>query len=372
MDIDILKPSTGYLTVERPLASSSGTSLDQGRSGDTTPPQTYDEPVSEGEEDEAMDLEPAKDEEIRTGLPHVDVAAAIAYREISLKEREYGGSNSPGPSLRGEDEVSEHTRLLDQHEEEHVSVQPRPLQKPLSIDPLALSTTFDKRLKERLNGDRNGDDQATPLSPEAQGLNEEEIPEQERLLVRDWVAPSGKKIAVPVRIEPKVYFANERTFLASLFLVLLLSTLRSVLTRWGPTDVAKLCRPDKFYRDDAHQLYSPRRSQRAYQRRALYAGGAPLHRVLGHHLRVPCITPSSGLRGRTLLRQVWSSHLVFRVARCVSRQCRVARHRDGKTVMLCLQHERTFKLDRIFYTSSSRLDSQDLVPVYFLIAIIQK
>ncbi len=29
-------------------------------------------------------------------------------------------------------------------------------------------------------------------------------------------APPGKKIAIPVRIEPKVYFAAERTFLVSL------------------------------------------------------------------------------------------------------------------------------------------------------------
>lgn len=216
VDTDILKPSTGYLTVERPLASSSRASLEQGRSGETTPTQTYAEPVSEGEEDEDMDLTPAKDEERRTGLPHVDVAAAIAYREKSLKERHDGGSDSPGPSLREEEQVGERTHLLGQHQEEHASDQRCPQQKLLAINPLASSTTFDKTLKERMNGTRDGDNQANRRHPEAEGINEEEIPEQERLLVRDWIAPSGKKIAVPVRIEPKVYFANERTFLASL------------------------------------------------------------------------------------------------------------------------------------------------------------
>ena len=214
VDTDILKPSTGYLTAERPLASPSRLSLELGRSGDTTPSH-YAEPISEGEEDEAMDLVPARDEERRTGLPRVDVAAAIAYRETSLKERNYGGSNSPGPSSREEEHVDERTPLLMRHQEEHLPDHRRQ-QNSLSIDPLASSTAFDKTLKERLNGAQNGGNQATPLSPEAEGINEDEIPEQERLLVRDWIAPSGKKIAIPVRIEPKVYFANERTFLASL------------------------------------------------------------------------------------------------------------------------------------------------------------
>lgn len=215
VDTDILKPNTGYLTVERPLASSSRTSLELERSGDTTPLETYAEPVSEGEEDEVMDLTPARDEDRRTGLPRVDVAAAIAFREISLKKRDHGGSSSSGVSSR-EEEVDERTPLLEPRQGEHVSDQRRPQQKLLSIDPLASSTAFDKTLKERLNEAQTGDNQTSPRSPEAEGINEDEIPEQERLLVRDWTAPSGKKIAVPVRIEPKVYFANERTFLASL------------------------------------------------------------------------------------------------------------------------------------------------------------
>lgn len=65
MDTDILKPDTGSLTIERPLQTSSkGTSeLSTGResSGDATPEHgrvVYAEPVSEGEEDEDMDMAP--------------------------------------------------------------------------------------------------------------------------------------------------------------------------------------------------------------------------------------------------------------------------------------------------------------------------
>ncbi|KAG6374348.1 putative vacuolar transporter chaperone 4 [Boletus reticuloceps] len=222
MDTDILKPSTGYLSVERPIASSSRVSLElgSGRSGDTTPTHTYDEPVSEGEEDEVMDLMPAKDVVRRTGLSHVDVAAAIAYRETSLKERDYDRA-----SAEEEEQVDERTPLLARHQEQHVSDQRRPQQKLLSINPLASSTTFDNTLKEQLNGVQSGIDQTAPRSPEARGLNEE-IQEEERLLVRDWIAPSGKKIAVPVRIEPKRW----------LHFAVLISSIATTLLNFIPPD----------------------------------------------------------------------------------------------------------------------------------------
>ena len=59
VDVDILKPDTGVVTIERPTQSSSkGTS--SRTSGQTTPERVhYTEPVSAGEdEDEGMDLAP--------------------------------------------------------------------------------------------------------------------------------------------------------------------------------------------------------------------------------------------------------------------------------------------------------------------------
>jgi hypothetical protein len=43
----------------------------------------------------------------------------------------------------------------------------------------------------------------------------------DRVLSRDWRAPAGKHIAIPVRIEPKVYFAAERTFLVCFSIIVL-------------------------------------------------------------------------------------------------------------------------------------------------------
>ena len=67
VDVDILKPDTGALQIERPIhgSSSRGSASDRhgsGSSGIATPDlgarNPYAEPVSEGEEDEAMDLAP--------------------------------------------------------------------------------------------------------------------------------------------------------------------------------------------------------------------------------------------------------------------------------------------------------------------------
>ena len=61
VEVDILKPDTGVVTIERPLHSSSkGSSSRAGTSGQTTPERMqYTEPVSEGE-DEEMDMAPGK------------------------------------------------------------------------------------------------------------------------------------------------------------------------------------------------------------------------------------------------------------------------------------------------------------------------
>ncbi|KAG2107469.1 uncharacterized protein F5147DRAFT_802643 [Suillus discolor] len=204
---DILKPNTGYLTVERPTKSTPDF-----QSGilspisPVLPVHSYVEPVSEGEEDEEMDLAPARDEFRRTGLPHEDVAAAIAFREKSLKERE-PASQSRGSSSTSEVVYDERTPLLK-------LPQPPRTERNVSIDPLAPSSAFDERLRERLHANKNVPPHVQDGEmQEAVGLVEENLREDERLLVRDWCAPSGKRIAVLVRIEPKVYFANERTFL---------------------------------------------------------------------------------------------------------------------------------------------------------------
>ncbi|KAG5638485.1 hypothetical protein H0H81_012417 [Sphagnurus paluster] len=236
MDTDILKPDTGYLTViERPATASTGNTpskspTEQQSSGTRSTPESmsYAEPVSEGEEDDELMNTPAKDEDKRTGLSSDEVKEAIAFREKMLKERreqeDMNGSSGSGPS------VPKRKQTLDI---------PGGKARSLSIDPLAPSTAFDETLRSRLRGahdarareeivyENDGDEEAA-LDDTPNG--------DDRVLSRDWSAPAGKKIAVPIRIEPKVYFAAERTFLKWMNTAIFIATIATTLLNFTPPE----------------------------------------------------------------------------------------------------------------------------------------
>ena len=217
MDTDILKPDTGSVPFERTSGPPSKFHSVEGSSGVPTPDRRssgnhYTEPVSEGEEDEDMDLAPAKDERQRTGISGLELDEAIAYRERMLKESQSASVFRDGEG-RGEEGANERTPFLKNRSTSTASqVKPR----ALSIDPLAPSQAFDRTLRERLGNELDPSAGAT-TNQDGRHPDDEEVEEalrsDERILSRDFRAPKGKRIAVPVRIEPKVYFASERTFL---------------------------------------------------------------------------------------------------------------------------------------------------------------
>ncbi|KZT07719.1 SPX-domain-containing protein [Laetiporus sulphureus 93-53] len=269
MDTDILKPDTGALMIERPPhISPKGTS--ERSAGTTTPEEArtvYAEPVSEGEEDEEM--APAKDEVKRTGLNSEEVAAAIAYREKSIKqqdEAERRGAQSPRqPAVQAHDMAAHHNggagAETDEEEGEVDERTPflrgrttsnkpttaieRSQTRTLSIDPLATSSVFDETLRDRLRKDAERQKQAEEASVEeeeeggrmegtSRSARRSSRQEDERVLERRWVAPPGKRIAVPVRIEPKVYFAAERTFLKWLHFAIVIGMIATTLLNFVP------------------------------------------------------------------------------------------------------------------------------------------
>ncbi|KAI0784297.1 SPX-domain-containing protein [Abortiporus biennis] len=293
MDTDIRKPNTGALSIERPHPSSKGTSAGgseptTGSSGIATPELTkypYAEPVSEGEEDEDLDRAPARDEGKITGLTGPEVAAAVAFREKALKERSHQEAQQrmeravakshvkardmahDGEVDEGEQADTEHSDIEEDEEEESDERTPfltskkakkqstivREAQndvkgRALSIDPLAPSNVFDETLRDRLSRE----DVERRRNPETKDDEEEEEEEEEdheegtsadrgqmvdrRLLERNWSAPPGKKIWVPVRIEPKVYFATERTFLKWLNFAVIIGTIATTLLNFIPPD----------------------------------------------------------------------------------------------------------------------------------------
>lgn len=216
MDVDITKPNTGFMSVSRPHSTRSPS--ERPSSGVHTPDAfdaegaTYAEPLSEGEGDEDMDVAPARDEGARIGLSDGQAADAIAYREKHLKER----AQQPGPSRARSSEC------LPVVPAPPTTPAPRPPRlRTLSIDPLVPSSTFDERFKDRLREvKRAHDEDEVHIAQTGPTGNEDG---DDRMLTREWHAPSGKRIVVPVRIEPKVYFATERTFLVRVHHLILVS-----------------------------------------------------------------------------------------------------------------------------------------------------
>jgi len=288
VDVDILKPDTGYLSViERPstisvspstkgspTASSSRQAYSPREGTESPAMQVYSEPLSEGEEDDEEGL-PAPDEGKRTGLSGADLELAISYREQMLKMRKEeedeenrklkkagkekdtnGVHQETGTGGLVNPEAAEHADISKRHK--HSREKSTISKKALSIDPLALSSAFDETLKTKLEGEEmrrrfiKGRSAAssqvhTPRSvrsrsrARAYGQRNDQVGDGEdidrpadeaeeeaalggpakrngddRIVERSWRAPEGKRISVPVRIEPKVYFAAERTFLVNL------------------------------------------------------------------------------------------------------------------------------------------------------------
>ena len=295
MDVDILKPDMGYLSViERPSAvvsnpttkgptppttfSSSRRTMSSPTSRDSSPVlavAAYSEPLSEGEDDDDVEYLPAKDEGKITGLSGEDLQAAIAYREQMLKERQEAEEENQTTDARGkgsEKEPEDHMLVEEgqdqgdgvnghyyhkpsQHKRYESTTGKKLRSKALSIDPLAPSQAFDETLKTKLEiaqvreDDRRRFQEEQPSSSsspqltrssirsrygrrndQTEGNEEDDRPADEieeeaalgiskmsyaddRIVERNVRAPAGKRISIPVRIEPKVYFAAERTFL---------------------------------------------------------------------------------------------------------------------------------------------------------------
>jgi hypothetical protein len=172
----------------------------------------YTEPVSEGEEDEDMAVGIAADEIGSARVPLGEALEAIAWREKEIKKQEAELESRLAQKRR---DAASTSHANEEHERQplltdRIKSIPPPLQR-LSIDPLAPASVFDESLQKKLKG----------IAP--QQLNEDldtagpsnVAYDEETNFVRDFVAQPGKRIAVPVRVEPKVYFAQERTFLVS-------------------------------------------------------------------------------------------------------------------------------------------------------------
>lgn len=224
MDVDIRKPDTGALHIARPSGSRGSGALSQPPSGTSSSPELltpdgeypYAEPQSEGEDDDPFtQVAPSREESKLVRVAAAQLAEASSFRERFLLEH-----------------VAERQQQQEQQREADPAPAPqhtKPRPRNLSIDPLATATAFDISFRNKLGGRRPSVVAEDEDEPREHGSREREHERRDETLdqdnstvteadeqvqlLREWTAPRGTRIAVPVRVEPKVYFASERTFL---------------------------------------------------------------------------------------------------------------------------------------------------------------
>lgn len=155
MDVDIRKPDTGAVQINRPTSAAISTTTTPSPDPasprlDGGPPEfgQYTEPLSEGEEDEDFGAAVAADEENRAGLTKGQAEAAIKYRtemlEQSRKDKQKAGDE-------GTDSDDERKPFLKSRRASVPNATPAEFRaRNLSIDPLAPAAVFDKTLQSRL------------------------------------------------------------------------------------------------------------------------------------------------------------------------------------------------------------------------------
>jgi len=225
MEQDIRKPvsARSRVLIERPHSAthSAGSTATSIHSPSRSQP-SYHEPVSEGEDDEEYLVQTAKNEELHLRLPPEAAAQARAARE----SREQKLRDEAVAQVEANRSAS---KVREEGGDSFISRASKVLYDPsLRIDPLASSDRFDKNVSllddkslQKLNDAARQEEE----EEDEGGENEEEEDEDgnQVVYVDQFRAPKGKRIAVPVRVEPKVVFAAERTFLKWAHFAVLLS-----------------------------------------------------------------------------------------------------------------------------------------------------
>ncbi|GAA5985004.1 hypothetical protein JCM10908_002485 [Rhodotorula pacifica] len=195
METDIRKPATQKAQIQRPITSQSATNSgtpSETRSADLA---QYTEPVSDDEEDEGnRHIATTSHEAAWADVDPQAAAEARAFREAQSKIHK-------GPG--GQQEQSHLTAAAPSAPKElFMKLTPANLSKLVqSRYELERDTGLNEAQTSRTNGSAGG----------ASGISL--VPGRVEY-VSSFRAQEGKKIAVPVRVEPKVFYANERTTLA--------------------------------------------------------------------------------------------------------------------------------------------------------------
>ncbi|GAA5972247.1 hypothetical protein JCM8115_006540 [Rhodotorula mucilaginosa] len=195
METDIRKPATQKAQIQRPMTSQSATNSgtpSEVRSADLA---QYTEPVSDDEEDEGnRHIATTSHEAAWADVDPQAAAEARAFREAQSKMQK-------GPG--GQPDQSHLT----------AAVPSAPKELFMKLTPANLSKLVQSRYELERDTGLNESQDSRANNGNASGSGISLVPGRVEY-VSSFRAQEGKKIAVPVRVEPKVFYANERTTLA--------------------------------------------------------------------------------------------------------------------------------------------------------------
>ncbi|KAF7588418.1 vacuolar transporter chaperone [Aspergillus hancockii] len=214
MDVDIRKPATRRFGITRPLAS---TSL----SANETPEDDYD---SDEDDDQGITNGDRNAQRVNSGVARDDLFADANGNELDIEER-IAAQPLPGDEdypLYDSDEESIDSDELEEARRVGGTYYYRQLAKYYAQHAGSAVVTGLKALIPRPRP-------TNMPPPEQRGIA---VMGDQRTIQR-FIAPKGKRIHVPIRVEPKVYFAAERTFLSWLEFSILLGTIAATLLNFG-------------------------------------------------------------------------------------------------------------------------------------------
>ncbi|KAH8814908.1 VTC domain-containing protein [Xylogone sp. PMI_703] len=215
MDVDIRKPVSHHFGIQRPGQSANSTTSDDDEEDDDSDEETYEQPSGSG-----------------AGPSDEHVARMREARDrLEDREREDRINHPGGNSLDVEEQIAsvpltEPYPLYESDDEDDSS---DAIEEARRIG----GWTYYKMLaKHQLHTVghvlTNSLKAVTPVPRSTQMPNGNSAIQAKR-----FKAPKGKKIHVPVRVEPKVYFAAERTFLSWLEYSIYIGTIAATLLNFG-------------------------------------------------------------------------------------------------------------------------------------------
>lgn len=240
MDVDIRKPISYKFGIERP-----GQSTDLSTSGAMDDETDDEDGFSEEDDDEHDDRNNDEDENIR----RLRAARDALEQHETEQRRDYpeGGANGSGAvngdgpnALDLEERIAAQPQYLgdnpiydsdDEYDESNTS-----LEEARRVGGISYYTTLIRHKARQTLSTVGGTvwriiptPKPTPMPQNGPTMG---IPKTD-VETKRFKAPKGKRIHVPVRIEPKVHLATERTFLSWLEFSLILSSIAAALLNFG-------------------------------------------------------------------------------------------------------------------------------------------